>query len=46
MPPLGKLPRANLTALNRGALLLLRVYLVLAVTLVVVRAVQISVHAG
>jgi hypothetical protein len=42
--PLDALPRAVLTALSRFWLVLLRVYLVAAVGLLVVRVTQIALH--
>ncbi|HTD37560.1 MAG TPA: NRAMP family divalent metal transporter [Candidatus Limnocylindrales bacterium] len=46
MPPLEKLPPAQLTPLNRLWLIVLRGYLIVAVALVVVRVVQIALHQG
>ena len=42
MPPLGQLPPLKLTALDRGWLLVLRAYLLVAVLMVVVRVIQLA----
>ncbi len=44
MPPLTQLPALKLTALDRGWLLVLRAYLLVAVVMVIVRVVQLARH--
>ena len=44
MPPLAQLPPLKLTVLDRGWLLVLRAYLLVAVLMVIVRVIQLARH--